>query len=241
MTVSSDLLSSMNGVPPTTSSTSASAGGLTSSSAAATQANFLTMLTAQLQNQDPTNPMDNSQLTSQIAQLSTVTGIEQLNSSMTSLMTSLQTGQTMQAASLIGHSVLAPGSSLTLQTNTTTAADGTTSTTHGGIFGVQLASNADSVQVSIKDSTGKVVDTIDLGNQAAGTVPIIWDGTQTDGTVAADGQYTFAVSATAAGVAVASTNLGFGTVSSVTANAGGSQLNVANIGTINMSDIVQIM
>jgi flagellar basal-body rod modification protein FlgD len=238
MTVSTDLLSAMNGTPPASSGTS---NGLTSNSAADTQQRFLTLLTTQLQNQDPTNPMDNSALTSQIAQLSTVTGIEQLNASMTSLMTSLQTGQTMQATSMIGHSVLAAGSNIQLATSTSTAADGTTTTTHNGVFGTQLASAADDVKVTIRDSTGKAVDSIDLGKQPAGVVPIIWDGTQTDGTIAPDGQYTFEIAATAGGAPVTSTNLAFGNVSSVTNGPTGAKLNVSNIGSINVSDVVQIL
>jgi flagellar basal-body rod modification protein FlgD len=238
MTVSNDLLSSMNGTPPPSSGTG---NGLTSNSAADTQQRFLTLLTTQLQNQDPTNPMDNSALTSQIAQLSTVTGIEQLNASMTSLMASLQNGQTMQATAMIGHSVLAPGSNIQLSSNTTTADDGTETTTHNGVFGTQLASNADDLKVTIRDKDGKVVDSIDLGKQVAGVVPIIWDGTQTDGTIAPDGQYTFEIAATAGGSPVTSTNLAFGNVSSVTNSPTGSKLNVTNIGSINVSDVVQIL
>lgn len=235
-TVSSDLLSAMNGTTSTTTST-----GLTDNSAAATQDRFLKLLTTQLQNQDPTNPMDNSALTTQIAQLSTVTGIEQLNDSMTSLMASLQTGQAMQATSLIGHSVLAPGSNITLTSDTTTATDGTTSTSSKAVFGVQLASAADSVKVTIRDSTGKAVESIDLGAQAAGTVPIIWDGSTSAGTTAANGAYTFEVAASAAGTAVTATNLSFGSVNSVSTSSTGTKLNVSNIGSISMSDVVQVM
>lgn len=234
-TVSSDLLSAMNGTTTKTGT------GLTDNSASATQDRFLKLLTTQLQNQDPTNPMDNAALTTQIAQLSTVTGIEKLNDSMTSLMASLQTGQAMQATSLIGHSVLAPGSNITLTSDTTTAKDGTTSTSSKAVFGVQLASAADSVKVTIRDSTGKAVESIDLGAQAAGTVPIIWDGSTTAGTTAANGQYTFEVAASASGTAVTATNLSFGSVNSVSTSSTGTKLNVSNIGSINMSDVVQVM
>ena len=240
MTVSNDLLAAMNGTPPAGSS--GSSNGLTSNSAADTQQRFLTLLTTQLQNQDPTNPMDNSQLTTQIAQLSTVSGIEQLNTTVSSLMAGLQANQTMQAASMIGHSVLAPGSNIQLVSSDTKNDDGTTTTTHNAVFGTQLAANADDVKVTIRDSKGNVVDSIDLGKQSAGTVPIIWDGTTSDGTtVAPDGTYTFEIAATANGAAVQSTNLAFGTVSSVTNGATGAKLNVSNIGSINLSDVVQIL
>ena len=238
MTVSTDLLASMNGTTPTSDTGT----GLTSNSAADTQQRFLTLLTTQLQNQDPTNPMDNSDLTTQIAQLSTVTGIEQLNSSLNTLMTNLQASQAVGATNLIGHNVLAAGSNISLTSSTTTAADGTTTTTHNGIFGATLASDAADVKVKIMDSSGNVVDSIDLGKQSAGTVPIIWDGTKTDGTTAPDGNYTFSIAATdGTGAAVTSTNLAFGNVASVTNGATGATLNVSNIGSINVSSVVQIL
>ena len=237
-TVSSDLLTAMNG---TTASSSTTSNGLTSNSASATQDRFLKLLTTQLQNQDPTNPMDNAALTSQIAQLSTVTGIEKLNASLDTMMTSMQTGQTMQAASMIGHSVLAPGSNISLASSTTTAADGTSTTSSKAVFGVQLASAADSVKITIRDSSGAAVDSIDLGSQAAGNVPIVWDGSTSAGATAANGQYTFEVTATAAGSAVTATKLAFGTVASVTNGTSGVKLNVNNIGSISMTDVAQIL
>jgi flagellar basal-body rod modification protein FlgD len=239
MTVSNDLLAAMNGTSST--SNKSSSNGLTSNSAADTQARFLTLLTTQLQNQDPTNPMDNSQLTTQIAQLSTVSGIEQLNTTVNSLMAGLQANQTMQAASMIGHGVLAPGSNIQLSSTDTKNDDGTTTTKHSGVFGAQLDAKADDVKVTIRDKDGNVVDSIDLGAQDAGTLPIIWDGTKTDGTTAPDGNYTFEIAATAAGKAVTSTNLAFGTVTSVTNGASGAKLNVSNVGSINVSDVVQIL
>jgi len=92
-----------------------------------------------MKNQDPTNPMDNSQLTSQLAQLSTVQGISQLNSTLGTLMSSLAVQQPLQAASMIQRSVLAPGNNVQLTSNTTKAADGTETTTQNAVFGVQLA------------------------------------------------------------------------------------------------------
>jgi len=97
------------------------------------------LLTVQMKNQDPTNPMDNSQLTSQLAQLSTVQGISQLNSTLGTLMSSLAVQQPLQAASMIQRSVLAPGNNVQLTSNTTKAADGTETTTQNAVFGVQLA------------------------------------------------------------------------------------------------------
>lgn len=236
-TVSSDLLTSMNGTSSATSSTSS----LNDNSPEAIQNRFLKLLTVQMQNQDPTNPMDNSQLTTQLAQLSTVSGISQLNTTLATLMSNLNSSQSLQSASMIGHSVLAPGNNLTLTSDTVKADDGTSTTTQKAVFGVQLAANADSVKINIRDSAGNIVHSLDLGAQSAGTVPIIWDGTNDAGGKAPDGTYTFDVAASSAGTSVGATALAFGTVASVSTGTDGVKLNVSNIGTIKTTDVVQIL
>ena len=100
--VSADLLAAMN---PASSATS-------TDSTAATQDRFMKLLVTQMKNQDPLNPLDNAQVTSQLAQLSTVTGIDKVNATLQSLMGSMQPSQSLQAAGMIGHSVLAPGAGL---------------------------------------------------------------------------------------------------------------------------------
>ena len=237
-TISSDLLSSMNGGSAPAPGT---ASGLTENSPEAIQNRFLKLLTVQMKNQDPSNPMDNAQLTTQLAQLSTVSGISKLNTTLESLMSNSSSAQSLQSANMIGHSVLAPGKDVTLASTTTTNADGTTSTAQRAIFGVQLAGNADSLKVNIRDASGKVVQSLDMGAQAAGTLPVVWDGATDAGGKAPDGQYTFEVAATSAGSPVAATGLSFGTVSSVTTGSDGVKLNVSNIGTIKSSDVVQIL
>jgi flagellar basal-body rod modification protein FlgD len=238
-TVSNDLLTSMNGTSSTSSTSSSSS--LDDNSPDAIQNRFLTLLIAQMKNQDPSNPMDNSQLTTQMAQLSTVSGISQLNSTLSTLMGNLNSSQALQSANMIGHSVLAPGNGLQLTSDTTKNSDGTETTSQKAVFGVQLDSTASSVVVTIKDSTGAVVRTMDLGSQTAGSVPVIWDGTNDAGSKAADGQYTFSVSASNNGTAVNATALAFGTVASVTTASDGVKLNVSNIGTIKPTDVVQIL
>ena len=238
-TVSYDLLASMNGTTNTSSTGSASS--LNDNSPDAIQNRFLSLLIAQMKNQDPNNPMDNSQLTTQMAQLSTVTGISQLNSTLSSLMGNLTSSQALQSANMIGHSVLAAGNTAQLTSDTVKAEDGTETTSQKAVFGVQLDSAASSVNVTIKDAKGNVVRTMDLGTQASGTVPVIWDGTNDLGAKAADGAYTFTVSAANNGVAVGATALAFGTVASVSTGADGVKLNVSNIGTIKPTDVVQIL
>jgi flagellar basal-body rod modification protein FlgD len=218
-TVSSALSATMN--PAKASSASAN-------SAADIQDRFMKLLVTQMKNQDPLNPMDNAQVTSQMAQLSTVSGIDKLNTAMTSLQSSYQASQTLAATSLIGHGVLAPGSAMTLSKGS-------------AVFGIDLPSSADNVTVSIRDASGKVVHTESLGAQAAGSVPLNWDGTLDAGGKAADGQYSFSVAASSAGKSITATSLSFATVGSVSSGASGVKVNLTNGATAAMSDVRQIL
>lgn len=244
-TVSSDLLTSMNGTSSSSSTSTTGSAGLNDNSPEAIQKRFLALLIAQMKNQDPSNPMDNSQMTTQMAQLSTVSGISQLNTTLTTLMSNLSSSQSlqsaMQSANMIGHSILAPGNGIQLTSDTTKAEDGTETTTQKAVFGVQLDSNASSVVVTIKDAAGAVVRTMDLGTQTAGNLPVIWDGTNDVGSKAPDGSYTFTVTAANGSTSVNATALAFGTVASVTNASDGIKLNVTNIGTVKPSDVAQIL
>ena len=186
------------------------------------------LLITQMKNQDPLNPMDNAQVTSQMAQLSTVTGIEKLNASMATMQSTYQASQTMQATSLIGHGVLVPGSSATL-------ADGK------AVLGIELPAAADKVTVTIRDGAGKAVHKIELGEQAAGTLPLAWDGKTDSGATAANGQYSFDVTASSAGSALKATTLSFGQVGSVSTGASGIKLNLTNGGSATMADVREII
>ena len=150
------------------------------------QNTFLQLLIAQMKNQDPTNPMDSSQMTSQLAQINTVTGISQLNTSLSSLSSQLTAGQQTQAANLIGSTVLAPGNTFQVASAKATG------------FGVTLANDATDVQITVKNSAGQIVNTIDLGKQSAGTIPIGWTPVDTAGNALPDGNYTFTASGTTA-------------------------------------------
>ena len=209
-------------------STSASANLLTGgSSAQSLQNQFLTLLVTQMQNQDPLNPMDNAQITSQMAQLSTVTGIDNLNTSMNSLSSTFLSTQLLQSASLIGKNVLSQGSSMTL--------NGTAS------FGVDLPQAVDSATVTITDASGNTVRTINLGSQPAGTLPLQWDGMTNAGTQAPNGTYTFSVKATQGGNSVAATPLAEDVVSSVSQNSQGVLLNLSSGGQVGLSGVKLIL
>lgn len=193
---------------------------------------FMTLLVTQLKNQDPMNPLDNAQLTSQLAQLSTVTGINKLNTTLDSLKSSYQSSESMAATNLIGHGVF-------VDDNFVNVASGKS------IMGVSLPAAADSVQVVVTDpSTGKDIKTIDLGAQAAGIVPLTWDGVADGATKAvANGKYNFRVAASSGGAPIANAaTLSFDSVSSVRSNAtDGVKLNLSTKGQVSMADIKQIM
>ncbi|MEO6974260.1 MAG: flagellar hook assembly protein FlgD [Gallionella sp.] len=209
----------------------ASAGSSASSTSAASdiQNRFLTLLVTQMKNQDPLNPMDNAQVTSQMAQLSTVTGIDNLNTTLNALSSSLtsNSNQSMQAAGMIGHGVLVPGQGIDLASGT-------------GLGAFQLPQAVDNAKVSIYNSTGALVRSIDLGAQPAGIAKWQWDGKDNNGATMADGSYTFAVNATQAGNSVAPTSLQFGMVNSVTQDASGVSLSVGQLSGIAMSQVAQI-
>ncbi len=200
---------------------------------------FLTLLVTQLKNQDPMNPLDNAQITSQLAQLSTVTGVNKLNTTLESLKASYVSSEALQAANMIGHGVLVEGGHVDLYKGK-------------GIMGVDIGSAADSVKLIITDpSTGKDVQTIDLGAQKPGTIPLPWDGVVDATKVGADGlpvalkdgKYLIRVVATRGEEVLKDAKaLSFDTVASVTTSAkNGVQLNLPTSGVVSMADIRQIL
>jgi flagellar basal-body rod modification protein FlgD len=213
---------------PSTSSTGTTSASTTSGGVSLGGTDFLTLMLAQLQNQDPTSPIDSNTFLTQLAQLSEVQGITQLN---TSFGSTLSANQTMQASSLLGKDVLATSGSAT----TTTAGD----TVSGAVVVPQTSTD---VQLNILNSAGTVVKTLDLGAQSAGSAAFTWDGTENGGSKAPAGTYT--LSATVNGVA-SGTNIVTqvaGTVDSVTMASGtsGLTLNVAGIGSVAFSNVVAI-
>lgn len=122
---------------------------------------FLKLLVTQMQNQDPLNPMDNAQVTSQMAQINTVSGIEKLNTTVEGLNNQFVQMQAMQGAALVGRSITLVGNRLDISAGS-------------GIGGFELASTADSVKVEVINPAGRVIDTIDLGTQAEGRHGFSW-------------------------------------------------------------------
>jgi flagellar basal-body rod modification protein FlgD len=199
----------------------------TASTTDETQDRFMTLLVTQMKNQDPLNPMDNAQVTSQMAQLNTVTGINKLNETMSSLIGSVQLGQAYQATSMIGRNVLVEGKTLT-------------HTETGGYFGVNVPNGADSLSVAIKNGSGATIRTLTFGKQDVGVNALSWDGKMDDGTTAPSGDYSFDITAKTGDTAVSSTALSLAQVQSVTTSTSGAKLNLSNNTTVSASDISEI-
>jgi flagellar basal-body rod modification protein FlgD len=186
---------------------------------------FLQLLVAQMQNQDPLNPMDNAQVTSQMAQISTVTGINALNTTVQSLSSQFTQMQALQGASLVGQSVIVPGNTLNI--------DPTTATGEGGF---QIATPADAVKVDILAPSGAVVQSINLGAEGAGMHSFDWPA----GTATNASGYTFRVTATSGGVTIPSTALMSDVVDAVSTAGGTFNLELQNSGTVPYSSVVAL-
>tara|TARA_R110002096_G_scaffold130643_5_gene279965 strand:- start:58787 stop:59455 length:669 start_codon:yes stop_codon:yes gene_type:complete len=141
------------------------------------QEDFLTLMITQFQNQDPFEPMDNGEFLGQLAQFSTVNGISSLNDSFAGLSGSMQDNQALQAAGLVGHSVLAV-------TDIGHLADD--ADLNGAL---EIESSASNVQIDITDESGALVQQLNLGQQPAGLVNFSWDGVAADGSRADTGHY----------------------------------------------------
>ncbi len=135
--------------PTNTGVSTTSSSSLTGSNAADLQSSFLTLLVAQLKNRDPTNQWKTTRLTSQLAQISTVSGIEKLNTTLGSISGQIDNSQSLQASNLIGHGVMIPGTTVLAGTGSERAVTTTTP------FGVELQQAADKVTATITDKTAR--------------------------------------------------------------------------------------
>ena len=215
-------------ISPTASNTTAVASGASTSAstttAAASQDRFLKLLVAQLNNQDPMNPMDNAQMTTQMAQMSTVSGIEQVNATLTSIATQFNTMQMLQGSGMVGHNML-------VDSNVLTPVNGVAS------GAIDLAGQADSVKVQVMSPGGKVVDTIDVGASNAGRVNFNWDASSYQG----GGNPTFQVQATLGGQPVTATPLAQDTVVSVGMLNGSTNMQFQNRAPVPYSSVQAIL
>jgi len=218
-------MSSIGGVSSNTSANSVT-GSLQAQTL--TQNDFLKLMTSQLQNQDPLKPLDNSEFVSQMAQFSTVSGIQNLQNSFSTLASSLSSSQALQASSLVGHSVLAPASAVSLTAGGTAA------------LAVDTPASGD-VIVNVTDSSGQLIRRIDLGTQTSGLTQFQWDGLDNSGVAAPAGQYKFTATVGSGSQSQAATMLAAGKVNSVSLDSSGAlNLNVDGVGSVAFNTIRRI-
>jgi flagellar basal-body rod modification protein FlgD len=204
-----------------TAAASALSGGMS-------QADFLKLMTAQLQAQDPTHPVDNTQFVSQMAQFSQLSATQDLDTDMKSLgsniQAALQSAQVISSTNLVGREVLVPAQ--------------TAAYTGDAVNGGVNVSAAGDVTVAVIDASGKLVRSIDLGRQDAGLARFSWDGKDDQGDAVQDGTYSFAASV---GGTSQDTYVS-GKVQSVGYGGGdiGTYLQVAGIGGVPLSQVAQI-
>lgn len=203
---------------------SAAALGGGAPASAGNEQRFLKLLVTQLNNQDPLNPMENAQLTSQLAQMSTVSGIEKMNATLQALVGQGSAGQLLQAAGMVGRAVLATG-------NEIAGGDGPAA------FGVELPASAASVQAVITDAAGHPVRTLDLGALPAGRHAQAWDGKDDDGRAVPAGVYRVQVDAANGGQPVPATTLVYDQVVSVTQDGAGCTLDLSTGRSISLADV----
>ncbi len=203
----------------TVTSTPAAASGTSTTDAAD---RFLKLLVAQMKNQDPLNPMDNAQVTSQMAQISTVTGINQLNTTVQGLSSQFMQLQAVQGASLVGRDVIVPGNKLSI--------DDAAAVGQGGF---ELTGAADAVKVEILSPSGAVLQTLNLGAESAGIHSFDWPA----GTATSASGLTFRVSATSGGVATTATALMRDRVDAISVSGTSFNLELASSGTVPYSAV----
>ncbi|WP_341958993.1 flagellar hook assembly protein FlgD [Pseudomonas sp. RC10] len=191
---------------------------------------FLKLLVTQLQNQNPLDPQDNSQFVAQLAQFSSVESLQNLSTSVDAIGGMYQSSQALQASSLVGRSVIIDGTSTSVDT------------TKGMTGQAVLPSTSTLTSVKIKDSTGTVVRTLDLGEQKAGTTNFTWDGKNDAGETVPSGNFSFEATGSLDGKNTGLTTYLPATVNSVTMGTAGSPLtlNLANGTNIALTKVQQI-
>jgi flagellar basal-body rod modification protein FlgD len=196
-----------------------------------TQQDFMDLMITELQYQDPFKPMDNAAMASQFAEFSTVSGIEALNQSFSVLEDSLLSNRALQAAGLVGRSVVVPGNVGQLPAG-------------GTLQGVaELNGSATGVTARIYSANGELVRQVTLGNSASGDLAFRWDGLQDDGEYAPPGDYRVEVQAIMDGQVVTPRLRMAAAVESVELNGPGQAivLNVHGVGAVPFENVTEII
>lgn len=221
----------MNTIQDTNSAASVAATSVASGAARQgideTQDRFLKLLVTQMQNQNPLNPLDNSEVTTQLAQINTVTGISKLNETLKLLVSDFDAANSLEAAGMIGRNVLVPGTAISLENNAAAA-------------GIDLPQAVDAVTITIKDSAGIAIRNIDLGPLPEGVHTFAWDGVADSGATAVNGNYSFTASAQQGDKDIQATPLALGSVKSVSPDENGTILDIGELGLASLDEIKQI-
>jgi len=194
------------------------------------QDQFMQLLIAQLKNQDPLQPQENGEFLSQLAQFDTATGIKDLQDSFNNFSSTMQSTSALQASSLVGRSVLAPGGFAQLETGSNVTGQ------------VDLSASTTNLNIEIADANGQLVKTIPMGTQGAGEVSFTWDGTDNNGNYLPPGGYRVRATADVGTDQIAQEVLVSAKVDSVTIGQGGQglKLNLAGLGSIDFSAVKEI-
>ncbi len=192
------------------------------------QDRFMTLLISQMQNQDPLNPLDNAQVTSQLAQLNTVKGIEQLNQTVGMLMGRVQNSEALAGIGAVGKLALVGGEKITLYEGQAAA-------------GFELPADVDALKVKIYDGIGNVLHEADLGAQHAGIHTFVWDGVTDSGETAVNGNYRFEIEARAGNDTIEATPLSIGRVDGVLPNQDELTFNIGGMSPTRLSEIRQFL
>jgi flagellar basal-body rod modification protein FlgD len=194
------------------------------------QDQFMQLLIAQLKNQDPLQPQENGEFLSQLAQFDTASGIKDLQDSFNNFTSTMQSNSALQASSLVGRSVMAPGGFANLETGQNVTGQ------------IDLSSSTTKLNIEITDSAGQLVKTIPMGTQASGTVNFSWDGTDNSGNSLPAGGYRIRAYADVGTESIAQDVMVSAKVDSVTIGQGGQglRLNLAGLGSIDFSAVKEI-
>lgn len=194
-----------------------------------TQEDFFSLLTQQLAYQDPSNPVENAEMISQMTAFQTSEGISELNDQIGDLANIMTSSQALQASTLVGQNVLVAAS-----------AGHTSGNGFGGVLA--LEDYTQNISVSIEDASGQVIQTIYMDDQSAGNVKFEWDGTNLAGEQAADGVYHVKVNGLQNGKSVELPTAVYANVQSVSLSStlDGTALNLSGLGTISLSDVLEV-
>jgi flagellar basal-body rod modification protein FlgD len=193
------------------------------------QGDFIALMTAQMKNQDPFEPVDNTAMVAQMAQFSSLAGISEMSSTLKSIATKLGSGSASDALAYVGKTVLTAGGTAYPRT------------TGGFAGGVELDVDATAVNLTIANASGEILKTVNLGAHGRGTLSYDWDGTTDSGAAAGDGPFTVTANARAGTTSVAARTLVWAPVASVSMPAGGDPvLTLPGLGQISPSAVRSI-